>query len=333
MQEVESAISKGYSHIIFDNMNEALITEIVKKVELVIRIVNAPNNIKFFLTTSSLNAKESYIEHCKLKNKSPLFEIITVNVFEGVMQGNYNFYISQKNNYTHEYKITNREKKFVCFNKVPRLHRIMIMSGLIERNLFNLGYCSFEGDPNLLSTIDTFLPSNVSENFKIFKNKLPLRLNITKNRSNPIDIVDEDVMYHDTSYFSIVTETTFYNDEQLNFTTCETLDSLFLTEKTFRPIALKHPFLLVSNYRALKGLRSLGYKTFHPFINENYDNEFNDKIRLQLILNEAERLCKLSDEEWIHLQQKIKPIIEHNFKLLTTRRNFLITKDILKLFS
>lgn len=311
-----------------------MIIEIVKKVELVIRLLNAPSTVKFYLTTSALNAKQSYEEHCQKNNRTPLFEVIIISVFEAVMQSNYRSYINnKKSNIDNDYKIKTREKKFVCFNKVPRLHRIMTVAGLLERQLFNLGYCSFDGNNLLLKSIDQFLPEEVSKHFKIFKNKLPIRLNITVNRENPIDIVDLDVHYHNNSYFSIVTETTFYKDIQLNFTNCNTLDSLFLTEKTFRPIALKHPFLLVSRYKSLKALKDLGYKTFHPFINESYDNENNDKIRLHMILNEVERLCKLSDEEWIQLQRKIKPILEHNHQLLMSKTNFLITKDILKLFS
>jgi hypothetical protein len=328
VKEIKSAILSGKTRIIFDNMNEAMITEIVKKIELVIRLINASPEVKYYFTTSALNAKDEYLQYCSNRNTVPLFEPIVLSVFEKVMQSN--FRVCSKNT-SINYEVKNKEKKFVCFNKIPRLHRIMIVASLLQKNLFNQGYCSFEGSDNLLKLIKTFLPTNISEQFNQFKRKMPIRLNITATRQNPIDIVDQDIEYHKNSYFSIVTETLYYKDNTLNFTNTNTLNSIFLTEKTYRPIVLKHPFLLVSVPNSLTTLRNLGYKTFHPFINESYDEILNDEIRLQTIMAEIERLCKFTDAEWIEWQENIKPIVEHNHNVLMSKQSVLLTSDIIKL--
>jgi hypothetical protein len=46
--------------------------------------------------------------------------------------------------------------------------------------------------------------------------------------------------------------------------------NLFLTEKTFKPLALGMPFIVIGNPYILKRLRSLGYKTFVLYITLRY---------------------------------------------------------------
>ena len=109
------------------------------------------------------------------------------------------------------------------------------------------------------------------------------------------------------------------------------MNSIFLTEKTYRPIILKHPFVLASRPNSLAALRNLGYKTFHPFIDESYDEVLNDTVRMQLIMAEIERLCNFTDAQWIKWQENIKPIVEHNHTLLMSKQSVLLTPDIIKL--
>jgi hypothetical protein len=331
--ELKSAILNGKDRIVFDNMSEAMISEIVKKVETVIRLLDAPSNVRFYFTTSALNAVAQYNEHCKKRSIDPLFTPLVISTFEHVMQANYRVYAFENPGYTIDYKIKNKEKKFVCFNRVPRLHRVLTIAKILELGLFDKSFCSLEGDAGLLDCIRQFLPLKTSKQFNSFDDKMPIRLNITEGRQNPIDIVGQDLEYHENSYFSIVTETIFYNAPTKNFTITNTLNSVFLTEKIFRPIVLKHPFLLVSRPHSLRALRALGYKTFHPYINENYDTVVNDSSRLEVIMKEVDRLCKFTDAEWIEWQRNIKDILDYNHNLLMSKDNFVLTKDIEKLLS
>ena len=72
------------------------------------------------------------------------------------------------------------------------------------------------------------------------------------------------------------------------------------------------PFLQVNFFNSLKHLRELGYKTFHPFINEDYDNVMDDFERIDTLFNEILRLSKLSDNEIKELMINLLPILEHN---------------------
>jgi hypothetical protein len=101
---------------------------------------------------------------------------------------------------------------------------------------------------------------------------------------------------------SIVLETVF--DQRIH-----------LTEKTLRPIACGHPFMIANGPGTLGYLKSYGFHTFHPFINENYDNETDTNKRLKLITNEIERIAMLSDSDFKILLQNIQAIAEHNKKI------------------
>jgi hypothetical protein len=71
-----------------------------------------------------------------------------------------------------------------------------------------------------------------------------------------------------------------------------------LTEKTFKPIALKMPFVIVGTAGSLRYLRSYGFKTFGHLWDETYDDEYNDLQRYQKIaqtlkdIDELPRPCK-----------------------------------------
>ena len=84
--------------------------------------------------------------------------------------------------------------------------------------------------------------------------------------------------------------------------------SVFFSEKVFKPIAFKHPFILIAPPGSLSALKSLGYKTFSGLINESYDQERDDDVkRLIAILEETKRLDLLKGQEltdWLGTSQR-----------------------------
>ena len=133
--------------------------------------------------------------------------------------------------------------------------------------------------------------------------------NIARDRSN----ANDPNAY--SNYFSLITETNYFKNYGQ-------LDGHFLTEKTFKAISGKHPFILVGRPGLVESLRTLGYKSFAPHINESYDWIEDDELRLEAIMNEVERLCNFTDIEWMDFQTNVQSIVEHNFNLIAnTGRN------------
>ena len=84
-----------------------------------------------------------------------------------------------------------------------------------------------------------------------------------------------------------------------------------LTEKTWRNIGLEKPFIMIGQQNTLKTLHRLGYKTFHPYINESYDLMHDDQ-RILAAMKECIKLAKFTDDQWNKFYEDIQPILKHN---------------------
>lgn len=90
----------------------------------------------------------------------------------------------------------------------------------------------------------------------------------------------------------------------------------FITEKTYKAILFKKPFVLVSEQHGLKALKAFGFRTFSPWFNESYDDIENYESRLEAILAEIKRISLLTDDELSAILQEMNEVIEHNYEML-----------------
>jgi hypothetical protein len=121
-----------------------------------------------------------------------------------------------------------------------------------------------------------------------------LDYNITSDSSAIYDAID-----HNQTAISVVLETVF--DARIH-----------LTEKTLRPLACGHPFILAAGPGSLALLKKYGFQTFSPYINETYDTVQDNDLRLQLIVDEMKRIQLLPDSERTELITKCNQIAEIN---------------------
>jgi hypothetical protein len=86
-----------------------------------------------------------------------------------------------------------------------------------------------------------------------------------------------------------------------------------LTEKTFKPIALGMPFVLVATQGSLEYLRSYGFKTFGDFWDESYDTITDDNERIEAVAKTLKDLDSLSSLEKTSLYRSMASTIKHNW--------------------
>ena len=86
-----------------------------------------------------------------------------------------------------------------------------------------------------------------------------------------------------------------------------------ITEKTFKAIALEMPFVLVATAGSLEYLREYGFKTFAGIIDESYDLETDDIVRIEKVVKLLKDLDNLSVEQRQQIHQACLPIVQHNF--------------------
>ena len=118
-----------------------------------------------------------------------------------------------------------------------------------------------------------------------------------------------DWKHYQETFLSIVSETIYGG--RLNF----------FSEKICKPLINLHPFILMSTPYSLKHLKKFGFKTFHPFINEQYDKEENDLKRMQMIFDELNKFRNKSNEELKDWWEEILPVLEHNQKTFINMGN------------
>ena len=133
-------------------------------------------------------------------------------------------------------------------------------------------------------------------------------LNDSSIKVKEVDLLEESI--ENNSYFSLVLEAYYYT---------YIVGKLYITEKSLRPMMWKKPFILVGQTYTLKGLQNIGYKTFHPFINEEYDHEEDNEKRFAKAMIELEKLCSKSLDELKEFNNEIDDILEHNFNHIVNR--------------
>jgi hypothetical protein len=191
------------------------------------------------------------------------------------------------------------EKDFLCLmsdhdhGRAHRkfLHEQMTAKGLIEHTIYN------------------FSPKS-TETFDDLKGSFPEI--VTKGITWPDGI--PPVHYYNQTNLEIVAETFGgHHDHD---------DTFYISEKTTKPIAMKHPFVVLSSFHFLKNLRALGFRTFSDHLDESYDLEQDMKKRVGIITDNLLMLKGSSRK----LYDDTKEIRDHNLLNLQHQTGMYKTK-------
>lgn len=235
-------------------------------------------------------------------------------------------------------------KKFLSFNGLYRIHRAVLIYLLSAKNLLDKGLVSYNvKEPVLLDAVHENGENAVLESLfhafiynKDIRNALgapgekdrshyPNRLEIESQDNknyHAFHVTPNHIEFYENTYFSVVTETSFPSDRVNNHYEDLTDTGRILSEKIFKPISMKHPFIIVTNPGALSLLRDIGYRTFHPLIDETYDKIRDPGVRMLMIVNEIEKLCNLEGEALTRFLTEAKEICEFNFAVMKNKKNF-----------
>lgn len=93
------------------------------------------------------------------------------------------------------------------------------------------------------------------------------------------------------------------------------------TEKTYKAMFYRHPFLAYGTQFQLSRTKSYGFQTFDNIFDESYDNLESSWSRIYNINNQAETLNGLSDAEFKQKMYTAIPQTTHNYNLMMKRAN------------
>lgn len=209
-----------------------------------------------------------------------------------------------------EHKVK-KDYYFLSLNGAGREHRQVFLSELDRLQLMHKGLVSYLDKFRINPNPEEWFIDNAQllhwKKFKLTKKILDTDEDFNEDHNRYSD----DSLYSKTC-FSVVTETWPHGD------------SFFLTEKSFKPIANGHPFIIFGAPGSLKYLQKLGYQTFPDFFDETYD-EKPQKERLKNIVNQIYKICQLDIKTVENNYRKVEDKIKFNQSLFYNKK---ITKEI-----
>lgn len=216
-----------------------------------------------------------------------------------------------------------RDKYFLCYNRLPKPHRVTTVLSLYKNGNLDKGFVSFPSHGmsswDVVENKEDYLMRRhfryFLQNDDILEECEKYSVNLLKKLPLKLDKSDftichsvgiNNIRHYLDSYFTICTESHCENRE-------ESGNALAFTEKTLKPITNLHPFIHVSNAGTLSKLKECGFKTFHPFIDESYDDIDNTGERFLAIEKEINKLCSKPIEEIHEWYWSIEDILKHNY--------------------
>lgn len=218
-------------------------------------------------------------------------------------------------------------KVFICLNHLitnNRSYRLNLLAQIKKRKLDSCGFISAP-----LLTKDLIKQELVDPNSRLSLPTKKAILNHLVPTANPLvlDTCDYNKASADINHdyihralWNVVTETVYYDEK------------LHLTEKVFKPIVTKRPFILVAAPGNLAYLKSYGFKTFDRWIDESYDNETDNDIRIQKISDQLERLCNMPWEDLMTMYKEMQEILDFNYDHFYNKFKEIIVNELVDNF-
>lgn len=197
-------------------------------------------------------------------------------------------------------------KTFIAPNRIiagERRHRLEMLYHIFKNKLLD----------NHISCPDTCPVENISihEAIKPLKERYPDIESVFAGTKLPIQFAGETDHPMHSCWLSLFDEAA----DSLLYLVTETVATgrrHHITEKTFKPIALGMPFVIVGTKGSLEYLRSYGFRTFEGIWDESYDLA-EDDVRIERIGSLLRSLDELPTAAKQDLFEQALEVVEHNW--------------------
>ena len=183
-------------------------------------------------------------------------------------------------------------KPFMSLNRTVHQHRLDHFRMLADMDLLELGNISAH-----LRTTNTNADDWVKSNADIAP-LFPIFIDGDNAERNTAFIMNRPV--YENSQVNFITETKYAEE------------SIFLSEKTWKAIALGQPFMVLATSGHLKLMRELGYRTDFSGIDNSYDDITDHAERMHAAHESLSAWCSMSQEARNDHMQANRAIIQHN---------------------
>lgn len=182
---------------------------------------------------------------------------------------------------------------FVCLNRLHRWQRYAMVKEMLDRRLDQFGALSYIEQP----------PS-ADPRFKILR-KPDVNWQEQRNISDP-DLSG--------ALFNVISEAA-YEPEPGSFKLIHH-NLPGMTEKSYKCFALFQIPIWLAPQRAVECYRKLGFDVFDDIVDHNYDLEPDPKKRINLVVDQVEKICQYDQAKLQELKQQLLPRFAKNFNVL-----------------
>lgn len=226
----------------------------------------------------------------------------------------------------HKRQNADRIRLYNALQKRPRAHRAWLFYSLAANGLLADGINSMNFvDHNSTYYMGRFMEA---EQYEIIKPLMPMLPPTDEHADKELQDfsnvdsgkyqmrLNHEIMYN--SWFSVISEAAFGENQ------------CFISEKTFKPLVVGHPFIVYGNRYSMAYLREMGYRTFHPWIDETYDT-LDTWERLEAIVQAINKIKSLTPAERLEWYAGMRDILLHNQEVIRRNSKQSITNSYVKL--
>jgi hypothetical protein len=239
---VKHRLHEGYGTLILNYYLEGMTGHVLEMVYRYIQEHKIPTKQTVYLT-SAVNIQKDHDVWCE-QHKIPLEQRIQcwgTSAWEWTC-GVYSFHRTQN-------EPIQREKKYLFLNRRLRPHRVLFPCLFAAADVLDKGLVSYFADDdmgdtieknhNLLMKVLSKYPEMQNEylkGYQLTKPNLPYIVDTTDYKFNHAVTMAEAL--YERTYFSVVSETFFISNGYS--------DSVFFSEKVYKPMSQLHPFVLIA---------------------------------------------------------------------------------------
>jgi hypothetical protein len=251
-------------------------------------------NQSVLIMQGNKNIEQDYIKW--LDGNQPLFEVMYSNHFGKIFWDN-----TMPTSPVVSASIRNVDAKdYNSLNRVYRPHRGAHFCKLVNEKILDKGIVSgneVRYSDAAAANLSGFKIATVN---RIFRTHFPKFIDGDWSVTNAANQYNVDIYVN--SLLSVITETIFVDN------------TVFLTEKLFKPITMGHPFLVIAGAGTLNGLKELGFEVDFLGFGTEYDSIVDPKTRFDVVHKILKEWVESSREYKLEKIKESLPAIEHNFK-------------------
>lgn len=299
--------------ILLDYSEEGFTTEVFEDLWTWIQDNNLIDRVLY--VSSSYNVSGQYREWCRLEHLGENMRAVWYGFFP-------NWLLRDHGSLT----ITagkakwNNHKRYMCLNRRPHPHRILLTTLLEYFQVLGQGAVS--------------LTKHFDEKEIVWKSQdwdIPYQWNLLQYRANgyleylqpsferlyrqlPL-IADTEVF---STNYALDLNRDFYQDYPINVIS-ETLfftTATFASEKIWKPMLMQQIFFIMAAPGYLKDMQDMGFATFDPYIDESYDSVLDPLERACEMVASLKSVVELSDLKFQRLLYQCEERVVHNKNLL-----------------